>query len=91
MLAASTPETLEADAGFPGGGTEPPVLGEDDMAAMLTPVLLAGFTGEPFAFVSSSFFACCFFDLALLFDLEEEVVDVDLSSLALLAVSFIDA
>ncbi len=95
LLLASTPEIFEADAGFPGGGTKPPVFGDDDMAAILTPVLLTGFAGESFAFVSSfscpSFFACCFFDLELLFDFEEEVVEVDLSSLALLAVSFIEA
>lgn len=53
-----------------------PVLGEDDKAAILTPVLLGGIAGD--TFVGSSFF----------FDLEDEIVEVDLSSLPLLAASF---
>ena len=61
---------------FCGGGTPDPVLGDDDKAAMLTPVLLGGMAGDSFA--CSSF----------LFDLEDEIVEVDLSSLLLLAASF---
>lgn len=67
-------------AGFPGGGTKPPVLGDDDMAAILTPVLLAGFESSAPSF---------FFDLTLFFDFEEDVVEVDLSSLVLLAASLV--
>jgi len=80
-------EVLEAPeaAGFPGGGTKPPVLGDDDMAAILTPVLLAGFESS----VPSFFPGICFFDLTLFFDFEEEVVEVDLSSLVLLAASLV--
>jgi len=70
-----------------GGGTPVPVLGDDDKAAMLTPVLLAGFAGDSFAF--SSFLGPCF-DLLLFFDLDEEVVDVDLSSLTLLEASLFE-
>lgn len=72
-------------AGFPGGGTKPPVLGDDDMAAILTPVLLAGFESS----VRSFFPGTCFFDLTLFFDFEEELVEVDLSSLVLLAASLV--
>ena len=55
---------------FGRGGIPVPVLGDDDKAAMLTPVLLGGIAGDSF------------------FDLEDEVVEVDLSSLPLLAASF---
>lgn len=62
--------------------------GADDIAAMLTPVLLAVLSFScPRA---PSFFAeSCLLedDLPLFLDLEEDVVEVDLSSLALLAES----
>jgi len=70
-----------------GGGTPAPVLGDNDRAAMLTPVLLAGFAVDSFAF--SSFLGTCF-DLLLFFDLEEDVVEVDLSSLTLLDASLFE-
>ena len=96
LLFGSTAESVVLDApeveagGFPrAGGTVPlPVLGDDDKAAMLTPVLLAGFFDDSFA-VSSFFDESCF-DFPLFPDLEEDVVEVDLSSLALLAASLFE-
>ena len=92
LLALSPVESL-AVLGLPGGDMKPPVLGDDDMAAILTPVLLAGLDSvafSSFASVPSFFAGPCFFDL-LFFDLEEEVVEVDLSSLVLLAASLFEA
>lgn len=73
-----------------GGGTPPPVLGDDDNAAMLTPVLLAVFAGGSGVFCLPLSCPFCLLedDLVLLFDFEEDVVEVDLSSFVLPAGSF---
>ena len=71
-------------------------LGEDDNAAMFTPVLLSVFSGTSaslgLSFSGPSFFVGPFFleaDFALFLDLEDDVVEVDLSSpLVLLIASF---
>jgi len=70
---------------------------EDDKAAMLTPVLLAIFTEDSSSLTLSCpcdtdfFEGPCLFedDLPLFLDFEEDVVEVDLSSLALLETSLL--
>ena len=72
------------------GAPLPPL--EEDKAAMFTPVLLVVFKDDSSSFpfscpcVSTFFAGPCFFDndFPLFFDFDEDVVEVDLSSLALL-------
>lgn len=61
------------------GGTALPNLGDEDMAAMLMPVLLTGFAEDSSFFSESSLFED---DLVLFLDPEDDVDKVDLLSLA---------